>query len=349
MNVLVVERHVVYLQADTSSGPRGQEQTHLRVQIRRLPWRFDSLSGPRSVFYTTAGQLHGMPTSVSEREPRSQFHLENIRDMRKFLMGEGYAHGKVIVARIPDPERDLVTREQMAKKLLADRTNKFLRTHRPHPPANRRNEAWMFYDPTRPGIKSYPRDTWLREVKKFFAAQGLEVVRGLAQGSEKRRKVFLKNAVIPLGIAYRIGFYGNQTPPSDIVHDAEVERRVNTHLSAGSKFRRSIADPLEDWYAMGVKDVPVLSKRNRPTVTWQHGRGFVPVGDKDVSSRRPILLVKATGYEDARLQIALKIRKLAERDRVMAARLYGQWLETGKTVLPRRAVDMMVRHRRQQR
>lgn len=348
MSGLVLERHVFYVEAEKYYGnalrpDRRQEQTHLWMKTRRIPVS----PGHRSVFYMTPGQLAGEPSRGGADVSR-MFHLENIRQMRAFLMGENARHNKVIVAKIINPEQEILTREQMGALFFKARTDKFQRTHRPHLPNPRRDEAWFIFDPSKPGHQVPNRDTWLRDAKALFNRAGKEVVRGIAQGTKSRRKVFTEGAVIIVGAAYRLVYYGgSKAPPADVVYDDQVERRVNKFLSTTSKFRHGFRGE-EEWYAMGKSSVPVPSKRKPSTVTWKHGRGLIPVPEKETRGIRPLLVVRATTSSEARERTEEKLKQISLKDRHKGALLYGKWLDTGKLVLPRRAVAMMMRRKKAQ-
>lgn len=344
MSGLVLERHVFYVEAERYQGnpmrsaSERQEQTHLWMKTRRLP----VTPGHYAVYYMTPGQLAGQP-SRGETDTARMFHLENIRQMRAFLLGEREAHNRVIVAKIINPEQEILTREQMGALFFKTRTGKFQRTHRPHLPPPRRDEAWFIFDPSRPGHQIPSRDTWLRDAKSLFNRTGKEVVRGMAEGTKNRRKVFTEGAVVIVGAAYRLVYYGgSKPPPADVVYDNRVENRVNKFLSATSRFRRGFEGE-EEWYAMGKSDVPVRSKRRPSTVTWKHGRGLVPVSDTEERGVRPLLVVRARTSSEAKERATMKIRQIGLKNRHRAAVLYGKWLDAGKLMLPRRSVAMMLR------
>jgi hypothetical protein len=86
-----------------------------------------------------------------------------------------------------------------------------------------------------------------------------------------------------------------------------MQMRVKNYMAEAGQVRRQVAT--NEWYALGVKDAPVFSRRMRKSErtglirryhTFEPGRGVTPLAMRSKTQIKPLFVVKASNVEAAR-------------------------------------------------
>jgi hypothetical protein len=329
MGFLGIERRLFYVMAIPTTRGDIQRQVHLRLRDAALTWPGQTA---RTIRYLG-------PTQLGPGNPR-----KGITGMREYLLGKHEKHGKLIVAAITSPEQ-IMTKPEIFDHLLARYnasypSEAFTNTHRIHKPNVRQDEAWFLFDPSQMGQKTLRRDSVLRLSRDLFR-RGRNT-RKLYLGKVGRSNVYDEEKYVPLGVAYRLVYYGgaNRLPP-DLPIDYNLERRVNQYLAITSP--RAVGTVgKEQWYAMASSEVPYQSQRDvmaNPPKTWTHGVGFQAVPKNKFTAKRPFMMVVARDSGEAKDEVVKRLRDMSRTDYKRAATLAQRWLDTDRMVIPRRIID----------
>jgi hypothetical protein len=189
--------------------------------------------------------------------------------------------------------------------------------YKPHYPKHGFNTIWMLYDPTRPGKHRLPKDRVIRLAKELLQDK---FATKIYRGHRGRQKLWDTYTPVILGVAYMLQYWV-RNPAPDAVRLESVDRRVRAYLQKALLKKRKDIEPSGagiTWYAIGLRKLPVPSKRYTPTpqgnirryTTFRPGKGILTSRPDEHERYVPLFTVKGRNLEDARNRADAKIDRL---------------------------------------